>query len=196
MGARRAAMNMGRRLQFLVVALSAVAALVGSSAGATPPQTLTLGQGTREIIMPAEWAGIWQTQTDKVDCETLAVLHSSTVDDTTCAGDVFSYDSGEGDFTCTESVNGNTVSISCSGQFPLDEGCDIVSQFDLTITRNGDSFEGVQILTQTTQGEGCEFPFSMCDRYELTGTRIGPPPASCVTPVETRAWSTIKVLYN
>jgi len=189
-------MNMGRRSQILVAALSAIAALVGSSAGATPPQTLTLGQGTREIIMPAEWAGIWQTQTDRVDCETLAVLNSSTVDDTTCAGDVFSYDSGEGGLTCTESVNGNSVSISCSGTFPLDEGCDLVSQFDLTITRSDDSFAGVQILTQTTEGEGCVFPYSNCVRYEFTGTRIGPPPASCFTPVETRSWSTIKVLYN
>ncbi len=189
-------MNMGRRSQILVAALSAVAGLVGSSVAATPWQTLTLGLGEREIIMPAEWAGIWQVQTDRIDCETLAVLNSITEEDTTCAGDVFIYDAGEGEFTCTESVNGNTLTISCSGTFPLDEGCDIVSQFDLTITRSDDSFAGAQILTQTTQGEGCEFPFSMCDRYEFTGTRIGPPPASCFTPVETRSWSTIKVLYH
>lgn len=188
-------MNMGRRLQILVAALSAVAALAGSSSAAMPPQTLTPGQGTREIIMPAEWAGIWQVQTDRVDCETLVVLNTSTEEDTTCAGDVFSYDAGEGEFTCTESVNGNTVSISCTGSFPFGEGCDIVSQFDMTITRSDDSYAGVQILTQTTEGAGCEFPYSSCMRFEFTGTRIGPPPASCLTPVETRSWSTIKVLY-
>lgn len=179
-------------LAIVVIALAGILRVDGASASPGPAG----GLGTRDIIMPPEWAGIWRITTDLVDCETLVVLHSSTEDDTTCTGDVLSFESPENGYTCTESVNGNSVTVSCSATTPLEEGCDLLTQFELTMTRSDDSFEGVQTIVSSTQGEGCTFPISTCQRFEMSGTRIAPPPASCATAVEASAWSTIKSLYR
>lgn len=186
-----------KRPSWFTASLLVLAALAAGGAGAAGPAAAWAGGlGTRDIIMPAEWAGIWRNTTELVDCETLVVLNSSTEDDTTCAGDVLSFESPENGYSCTESVNGNTVTVSCTATTPLEEGCDLLTQFDLTMTRSGDSFEGVQTIVSSTQGEGCTIPFSTCQRFEMSGTRIAPPPESCATAVETSSWSTIKSLYR
>ncbi len=147
-------------------------------------------------VIPEEWYGIWELETASYDCDTNALIFSSTDLDTICEGSVFEDpDPGSVTVDCTTSVDGTTYIAHCEGSEEVFPGCIVNFVFDTTGTRNGDSFTSV--TTFSTTATGCiDFPDS-CQRTETTGTRISGPPNPCgSTPVVHQAWATVKASYR
>jgi hypothetical protein len=160
-----------------------------------------LGTGTAsadDIIVPESWAGIWETTTTEMDCETFEVISVSTTLDTLCAGDILNPENPDPDapeLVCTGTVTDDTIHFECSFTMEILPGCSVTFSFVSDGTRNGDTSSGVTIQTTTYTGAGCFFP-DTCTRNESTSVRIGVDPGCEQTPVDSHTWGTLKSSYR
>ena len=147
--------------------------------------------------IPEEWIGIWEMDFAIYDCETNALLFSSTNLDTICPGSVFE-DPDPGNITteCTSSADATTYTVHCEGSEEAAPGCTANFVYDLTGTRNGDSMTQLGTMTITYTGD-CGPVEDACQRIEISGTRTNNDPGPCEsTPVESRPWATVKSYYR
>lgn len=176
-------------MRALTTTAALAAAILSLAAGGT-----ALGQ---DVIVPAEWAGIWQVDTNIYTCSPRSLIGTSSGPDTLCAGAVMDYPTGEVGFTidCNATIDGDTVTMECTGSGVI-EGCPVTYEMTSTTTRTGETFTSVTTVTITFGGECAIFP-PQCTRIETTATRTAGPPATCVgTAVESIAWGALKGIYR
>lgn len=165
------------------VALLSVLALflVGIGCGSDDDGDGGTNPGTN-LDVPQDWWGEWQqivTETPCQDSTTPTFFRGDATADTfTVCPDEFDLiddDTLPGvEIDCTETVNGNSIRLVCSGTTAAFEGCDFTYDFDATATldASGDSytFTGSYSVTSST---GCgEFAIDECTDLTGTGTRI------------------------
>jgi len=150
------------------------------------------------LVVPQEWAGIWQSNFTVYDCDSGFELFSDAQLDTLCTGTPFIVDGDDDiEFICTGTVDATSVDIECSGSTIVGPDCTMEMVWTTVGTRDGDTMTSTTTLTMTQVGSGCEGPTVFCTRMETTGTRIGSEPEECgFAPVDVTDWSTIKGLYR
>jgi hypothetical protein len=192
--------DMRTRMITALILLSCVGAVV--SAGADVPMAPHLSvwhEALRDgsVVIPPEWAGIWEIQSTAYDCETDEVLYAGTFQDTLCTGSVIQNPGSEFEITCTGSADGATVINHCEGSGEILPGCIAEFTYDTSTTRTGDTFVSTTTSVMNYVGDGCFGIPGSCTRYEQTGTRIASEPSPCAdTPVEAESWGSIKALYR
>jgi len=147
--------------------------------------------------IPEEWIGVWQLDIAIYDCDTNIRLYSSAPLDTICPGSVFEDPDG-GDFTieCTASAGATTYTTHCEGSSEVEPGCIANFMYDVTGTRDGDSYSSTAITTIAYTGD-CPLIPDSCQRIEISGIRISSDLGPCdSTPVESRPWATVKAFYR
>ncbi len=150
--------------------------------------------GAEDIIVPESWAGIWETTTIEIDCETLVAQPAAVSLDTICAGDIMNPEDPEGIFICSGTITDETVHMECSGTVEVMPGCSLTISFESDGTRNGNSGNGVTINRSTYTGAACFFE-DTCTRNETTSVRIDDD-SSCATPVAAASWGSLKSVYR
>jgi hypothetical protein len=150
-----------------------------------------------DVVVPEEWIGIWELEVAIYDCDTNALLFSSTQLDTICPGFAFTDpDPDSIDFDCTGSANATTYTNHCEGSEEISPTCTMNFVYDVTGTRTGNSYTSVGVSTITYTGD-CPFVMDSCQRTEISGTRIATDPGPCEsTPTENRPWATVKSYYR
>ena len=150
-----------------------------------------------DVVIPPEWAGIWETQSTAYDCETNDVLSTSTFQDTLCTGSVIQNPDSEFEITCTGSADATTVTYHCEGSTEIITGCIAEFTYDTSTTRTGDTFVSTTTSAIHYVGDACLGIPDSCTRFEQTGTRIAGEPTPCVdTPVRAESWGLFKALYR
>ena len=147
------------------------------------------------IIVPAEWAGIWQYSDTTYDCNG-AFKSTSSGYDTLCAGAQFDTSSS---VSCTGSVDGTSYTQHCTGSGELFPDCNYNIDIVTHGTRNGDTFFSVSVIQSSTSGtaEGCNLFPADCQQVNSHATRIGPAPAEyCATPAAPTTWGKVKAQYR
>lgn len=147
--------------------------------------------------IPEEWIGVWQLDIGIYDCDTNVLFFSSAPLDTICPGSVFEDPDG-GDITleCTTSVDATTYTAHCEGFDEVEPGCTANFVYDISGTRNADSFSSTAITTVTYTGD-CPLIPDSCQRIEVSGIRISSDLGPCEsTPVERQPWATVKAFYR
>lgn len=150
-----------------------------------------------QLEIPEGWYGIWETEIALYDCDTNALLFSTTGRDTTCPGSVIEEPEGGGDgVTCTYSGDANSMEMHCEGSEEVAPGCMANFEFDMTTTRTDDSYTSTGITTISYSGD-CPFSEESCSRTEISGTRISSDLGPCDSlPVESRPWAAVKAIYR
>jgi len=161
------------------------------------PLLIAGAASAQEIIAPESWAGIWETTTIERDCDTLEIIGDATTStDTICAGDIMNPEDPEEIITCEGTINDETVHMECSGTVEILPGCSLTISFVSDGTRNGDTSSGVTISRFTYVGAACIPGIEdTCSRNESTSVRIGDD-SSCVTPVASATWGSLKSVYR
>ena len=148
-----------------------------------------------DIIVPESWAGIWETTTTEMDCQTLDVVNVTTTRDTLCAGDIMNPDDPDGVFTCTGTITDATIHIECSSTVEALPDCSLTISLVSDGTRTGDTSTGVSINSFTYTGAGCFFE-DTCTRLESTSVRLGDDPGCEPSPVDSARWGSLKSVYR
>jgi hypothetical protein len=150
-----------------------------------------------DVEIPEEWVGVWELEIAVYECETNTLLFSTTDLDTICPGSVFEDpDPEEMPLECTGSADADSYTTHCEGSLEVMPGCTMNFVYDVTGTRDGDTYTSVATTDITYSGDCPDVP-DTCQRTEVTGTRIGGAPNPCDgTPVEGRSWGTVKSLYR
>ncbi len=157
---------------------------------------LTAGAATAEdIIVPESWAGIWETTTTEMDCQTLDVISVTTTLDTLCAGDIFNPEDPEFGFVCSGSVTDVAIHLECSATVDILPDCSLSLSFVSDGTRSGETSSGVSVNAFTYTGTGCFFE-DTCVRGETTSVRTGDDPDCGPTPVSETGWGSLKSIYR
>lgn len=158
---------------------------------------LVAAPAAADVIVPDEWVGVWELQIAAYDCETDALLFSSTEYDTICPGWGFSDPQDEDiDLTCTGSADADSYLQQCSGSTEILPGCTVTYDFEATGSRTGDTYTSVTVIETVATGDCMGFSGS-CQRIEVTATRIDPTPPDCSeTPAVAWDWSTVKQRYR
>jgi hypothetical protein len=166
-----------------------IMALVGCLLAAATP-------ATAEVI-PDEWVGIWEIELTTYDCTTNDVLFATTQLDTICPGAVFEDPNTEGiPIVCTTTADADSYTTHCEGSTEVVPGCTANFVYDVTGTRNGDSYTATSTVNLTYTGDCFGIPDS-CQRTEISGTRIAGAPSPCDgAPVENQSWGTVKSIYR
>jgi hypothetical protein len=148
------------------------------------------------VVIPDEWAGIWEIDLIARDCETSAVLFQDTLLDTICPGSLVEDPESEYDIVCNGSAEGNTIIYTCEGSGEVLAGCTANYASESTTTLAGDGYESTGTVTITYVGACFSIP-SSCTRYEQTARRVAAAPPDCEsTPVEADSWGAVKSLYR
>ncbi len=146
-----------RNLTMVYVLVVAGVCLVGpahAESGRLPDLRIGLNTMLRDVITPAEWAGIWDFEDETFECESSELLSEAyTTPSVPAPASISSTPASNS--PCTGSADANTVSVTCTGSFELMEDCLMEFNSVFTATRNGDTFESVQTVSTATVGEGC-----------------------------------------
>ncbi len=148
-----------------------------------------------DIIVPESWAGIWETTTTEMDCQTLEVINVTTTRDTLCAGDIMNPDDPDGIFTCSGTITEGTIHMECSSTVEVLPDCSLTISFVSDGTRTGGTSTGVSINSFTYTGAGCFFE-DTCTRLESVSVRIGDDPGCGTSPVALASWGSLKSVYR
>jgi len=150
-----------------------------------------------DVEIPEEWIGVWELDVAAYDCETNALLFSSTNLDTICPGSVFE-DPNPSSITveCTSSADATTYMVHCEGSTEVLPGCAANFIYDATGTRDDNSYTSTATTIISYTGD-CPLIPDSCQRTEITGTRISGQMDPCdSTPVESRSWATVKSYFR
>jgi len=186
-----------KRLAFRFLPI-VVLILVATAAHASQPGMPSFPRGLRGvtgITIPAAWAGVWQFADTTFVCGTTDNGEPDAGLDTLCAGAQF-FDDGSGvTFDCTGSATDTQADFTCTGTFSI-VTCTITVTAVSHATRDGDTIHYDQTTTTTYTPTLCAFQPDSCEHTSGVSTRVGPPPASCATPVEKVGWGTLKLRYR
>jgi hypothetical protein len=94
---------------------------------------------------------------------------------------------------CTGTIDDTSIDVDCS-TMETEGPCTITFSYSVQGTRTGDSLSGTETFSITYVG--CGPIADMCTESDITGTRTGPEPASCNTPVVPATWGQIKATYG
>jgi hypothetical protein len=180
-------------MKLLVTALVLASALLfagSASAYHTPAGTIH-----GDVVIPPEWAGIWQTSDSTYDCNGVLQGVSSGVD-TLCAGTRFDTTST---ISCTGSATSTTFNQHCTGSGEVFTDCNYTIDVLTHGTRSGDTFFSVSVFQSTYAGtgKGCDFFPDQCQQINTHSTRTGPAPAAyCASPAAPTSWGKVKASYR
>ncbi len=178
--------------------VSGVAVESGTAGTVTRGVALT---AAGDLVVPSEWAGVWDTRSTSTICGG-SQIGSSVDTDTLCAGAPIGLpgDDGSGiELLCTGTVDATTIDIICTESSEVFPDCQQTVTIEYDVTRIGDQSTSVVVITttHTGTGAGCSDIPDSCIRIDGTGTRVGPAPGSCTqTPVTSASWGVIKTLYG
>jgi hypothetical protein len=180
-------------LGFFVLAALVLSLPSASPAAGLPSMTLGDALAAGNLTIPAAWSGIWSVADTSHACGDPTLETDVTVD-TLCTGapvvdDPFDI------LDCTGStVDDVSANVNCAGfvEFP---GCRIDVSLTIVAARNGDSYVATSTSSQTFTPTGCG-GVDECTVTESTGTRIGPEPPDCQTPVDASTWGLVKSRYR
>ena len=96
--------------------LASVCVCATAHAAPAPPSLRTiLKNAFGTIVVPPEWAGIWSTVDSTSDCAG-GPVEVSALEDTICGGEaVTPPEDGPYEITCTGTVDGSTIDVTCTG---------------------------------------------------------------------------------
>jgi hypothetical protein len=149
-----------------------------------------------EIILPGEWAGIWESTENTYDCVADSLIETWVGHDTLCTGDLI-LDPEEMPIECTMEFDGSTLSYDCTGTVEIIGECSAEYHLFGTWTVDGETLTS-EFTFSIEYSAGCDpgFP-DICNRTEVTATKIGPEPPECEdTWVSMTRWGAIKALYR
>jgi hypothetical protein len=141
-------------------------------------------QGDQTV--PPEWAGIWSVTDSIFLCSGFFLFADSQPElDTLCTGMTFDFSDPEDPFqvTCSGTVTGSVVDVTCTGSGEDPPGCQLTVTIEYDATRTGENYvaETIVDIVATGSVSGCE---SACIRTKTVGTRVAPEPSSyCATVV-------------
>ncbi len=176
------------------------AAATADEVGAPAPVDLLDGAG--EILIPSEWAGVWQVSDSIYDCQG-SPLRTETYEQTLCPGRPYSPgfygvppEIGYAiPFECDGTISDTDLNVICAALIALGlGGCYVKFDLQVDATRNGNTMEAIKIFNSQIHGP-CN-PDPVCRIVRSTATRIGPAPKSCGTPVDRASWGSVKVRYR
>jgi hypothetical protein len=193
-----------RALAFLV----RVSAILLSPAGADakPYSTklrLSSATGFPQVIVPAEWSGVWTLQDSTFDCLGMKT-DAITENDTLCTGQNI-YEVPEDleglglDINCTVDVTPTTLEISCTATGTVGPDCLLTYTYEGSAVRTGDTYRATTHLSITVDGvdPACSFFPDQCIDGRTSAVRIAPQPtAYCATPAVQTTWGQVKSRYH
>jgi hypothetical protein len=176
-----------------VLLILPVAAVAGGPS-LTPAGALSSLDGGFD--MPAAWSGLWFQEIAIYDCTTELLIYSTTSTDTACTGDaVFTPEPGI-TIDCTGTTTDTNIDMECTWSIEEPAGCIVTNTLNVVGTRSSNSYQMNSTMQATHVGDTCEYVDAICIRSEITGTRIGPQPQTCGSPVEAATWGRVKALYR
>ena len=187
----------------LVIAVLATLLLPGFARAAESAVSISfadvLAAASGDLTIPAAWAGVWDIRDTTRNCGG-PVTETDAGLDTLCTGaSVFeSPDGAPVSFDCTGTITDTVVDVDCTASFEVSPDCLATFTVALDATRTGDSYTAIQTMSITYSGGGlgCDLIPDTCTTTATTGTRIGPEPAECATPVEATTWGRVKARYR
>jgi hypothetical protein len=154
----------------------------------------TSPSSTTSIIVPAEWAGVWENCDTVYTCA--GAFQSASCDtDTLCTGQVFDTDPS---ISCSGSFTSTTYTEHCTGSGNI-LTCQYTTTIDSHGTRTADSSFSVSTISTTYSGADptCGFLPPQCAQINSHGNRLGPAPAAyCATPSQPTTWGQMKAHYR
>jgi len=190
------------RLIGLTALVVVLATPLPAAAGELPQLSLSGILGALDDpVLPDEWGGIWDIDIDLRLCGSPTILFSDSETDTLCPG--ASVDAGDSDpddptiiMECTGTATATRLEMTCTFSQVVEGGaCTINSVITYEADLNGDSYTAV-VRSESTVSGTCIDQGDFCGESTITGTRVGPAPASCATPVELSTWGTLKSRYE
>lgn len=155
------------------------------------------GTSSADVVVPQEWVGVWELQSATYDCDTGALLYSSTHRETICPGWAFlDPDPGGLDLTCTGGADEDSYVHHCEGSDTPLPNCTLDFIFDANGTRIGDTYTAITTIDIIYTGD-CAGIQDSCTRKEVTATRIDASPDECLqTGEESVSWTALKSRYR
>jgi len=186
-----------RKLAFPVLAFCL---FIGPAAGHAGSAGIEVGQPISPRVLdsiPADWAGLWQYETDIKDCDSgITVFHMSRLD-SLCVGDTFDpeQDGTITNLVCNGTITGSEIHYVCTGSAQEEPGCFADYEIVYDAVRTGDSVQATETFNTTYSGD-C--PVSdQCVRMEMSGTRLaGTAPGCQLTPSQQSSWGALKGTYR
>jgi len=189
-----------RALCFAILISLAIPFAIAAPADAGPRAPGLRGALNTDIVVPAEWSGVWSYVDSTYDCLGVPQGVDSGLD-TLCTGQGTSQPDGSTfQLVCTGSITATTFDTHCTGSGPI-EGteCTLSLTLDSNGTRTSDSY----VITSTIASEvtgiapECSFFPGSCMRIVSRATRIAAEPtAYCATPVAPTTWGRVKSQYR
>jgi len=191
---------MSRRLlvSLLIVLVSLVFASALQASQRFPRWVDLLRPAASQVILPAEWDGVWVSVDSTYDCD--GTFQSvSTNQDTLCAGQDLNYNVGTYNVTCSGSATATTADLHCTGSSEVIPDCAADLTLDTHVALSGDTYFSVTTVNVTYSGTalGCNLFPASCTTVRSHATRTGPaPPAYCLTPTRASTWGNLKIRYR
>ncbi|NNE43253.1 MAG: hypothetical protein HKN12_03520 [Gemmatimonadetes bacterium] len=189
-------MKMRNHLQFGMGFVALLAVAIGSGCGDSNDGGTGPGDGGGDPAQVAqEWAGVWNLEFQERDCDTNAIISTTTETDTLCASEAFTYgDDGIEDIACTGTWTATSVNLRCQDSITFDGiTCAFDAQINGTMASDGSSYNVTVRVDITYTGEGA--PPNDCFLETIVGTRVSDSQAGC--PGGAPAWfNTIESLTD
>jgi len=166
-----------------------------ASASGGPHFRQILSTLTADPTFTAAWGGVWTIDTVERDCTTNAITDSYSEQDTICAGSQIAPGDSGFPLVCDGTISDTSLSETCSGSIEAIPGCTATFTYTVSGTRSGDSLTGTATISIDYVGS-CGPITGQCTKEEITGTRTGPEPGSCTTPVVPTTWGLLKNRYT
>jgi hypothetical protein len=186
---------MTRRAPFVAFLAFLVLASASAAAQAAGP---ALFHGPRPspfdtITLPPAWSGIWSYSDTTYACGNPTPTYSSSGLDTLCAGQDVLGGSGS-TYNCTGSFTDTDGNVTCTAVDTAFTGCSYTVTINIVATRSGDTYTSTTTTTTTWSPASCAGVANSCYVTNSHGTRTGPQPPNCGTPVVPLTWGRIKLL--
>lgn len=186
---------------FRVAALLLFAILGASTAEAArfrPPSVVDLLHANGGYVVPAEWAGIWQTTDSTYKCTPRTLDSFAAYLDTICQGTSYEPDTTGGFYyNCTGTVTTTAIDLTCTATILVPEfGCEITYVIRTIGSRTGETAVYTSRVTTTFNPSMCFGLEDSCLETVSRVTRIAPEPPTCTTATLPSTWGAIKSRYR
>jgi hypothetical protein len=129
-------------------------------------------------------------------CSDPNVLFAGPGADTLCTGDPIEEGAGDVTLNCTGTIDEDSANITCTGSDEVSPGCTVDYEMTIVSTRNGETFFIESTLNATYEPKLCDSVPNTCLVTKSHGTRVGPEPPECATPVQPGTWGQLKARYH
>jgi hypothetical protein len=161
-------------LALLLLLLPLPLAVVTTGCGDDDPSKQQLDGA---LAVPPGWSGEWSLTITFRDPDTGSPVEVEVIEDCLADGQSLVQPLVPMFGDCTGTVDGNHLTVSCAS---TEEGgpCRVDATFDLDVTLDGDTMQGLGAWSATITGDCGDF-VSGGEEIEVTGLRTGPAPADC-----------------